>query len=69
MALASYRNSPFVTGDFNGLPNGLKTEILDYEAGEWSSAADYPFSSDRYVMASVRTSNSKGLTVVKIINF
>ena len=50
LALGSYRNSPFVTGDFNGLPNGLKTEILDYEAGEWKQAADYPFSNgDRYV--------------------
>ena len=26
------------------LTNGLKTEILDYEAGEWKQGPDYPFS-------------------------
>ena len=46
LSLGSYQNSPFVTGH-NSNTNGLKTEILDYEVGEWSSAADYPFSSDR----------------------
>ena len=60
MALGSYRNSPFVTGHhstrfsskLHGLEtgNGLKTEILDYEAGEWEQADDYPYSTgDRYV--------------------
>ena len=49
MALGSYRNSPFVTGHSSSV-NGLKTEILDYEAGEWKQAADYPFSNgNRYV--------------------
>ena len=42
-ALGSYRNSPFVTGDDSSSSDGLKTEILDYEAGEWQQAADYPF--------------------------
>ena len=44
LALGSYRNSPFVTGDHNASPSGVKTEILDYEAGEWQQAADYPVS-------------------------
>ena len=49
MALGSYRNSPFVTGHYD-YTNGFKTEILDYEAGEWTQKADYPFSNgDRYV--------------------
>ena len=49
MALGSYRNSPFVTGHYSN-DNGLKTEILDYEAGEWKGAVDYPFSNkDRCV--------------------
>ena len=51
LALGSYRNSPFVTGHHtkNKL-NGLKTEILAYEAGEWNQALDYPFSNgNRYV--------------------
>ena len=49
LALGSYRNSPFVTGQSSST-NGLKTEILDYEAGEWKGAADYPFSNkDRCV--------------------
>ena len=49
LALGSYRNSPFVTGQ-NYETNGLKTEILYYEAGEWRQAADYPFSNkDRCV--------------------
>ena len=39
-ALGSYRNSPFVTGSWSS----TKTEILNYEAKEWSQAADYPFS-------------------------
>ena len=48
-ALGNYRNSPFVTGH-DSTTNGLKTEILDYEAGEWNQAEDYPFSNgDRYV--------------------
>ena len=50
LVLGSYRNSPFVTGH-NSYTNGLKTEILDYEAGEWKQTADYPFSNgDRYVL-------------------
>ena len=43
LALGSYRNSPFVTGENSGT-NGLKTEILDYQAGEWKQAAEFPFS-------------------------
>ena len=48
--MGNYQNSPFVTGD-DSSSNGLKTEILDYEAEEWQQAADYPFagSGDRYV--------------------
>ena len=51
LALGSYLNSPFVTGDNNGFNNnGLKTEILDLEAKEWVQLADYPFSnSNKYV--------------------
>ena len=49
MALGSYRNSPFVTGQNSG-SNGLKTEILNRGSGEWEQAGDYPFSNgDRYV--------------------
>ena len=58
LSLGNYKNSPFVSGHDSNT-NGLTTEILDYEAGEWSSAADYPFSSDRYVMASVGSSDSE----------
>ena len=51
LALGSYRNSPFVTGDNSGFNNnGLKTEILDLKAKEWVQLADYPFSnSNKYV--------------------
>ena len=49
MALGSYRNSPFVTGQ-NSATNGLKTEILNYSLGEWVQVDDYPFSNgNRYV--------------------
>ena len=49
LALGSYKNSPFVTGQESST-NGLKTEIFDFEAKEWSQLADYPFSnSNRYV--------------------
>ena len=49
MALGSYRNSPFVTGQ-DSSTNGLKTEILNYGAQNWQQVADYPFSNrDRYV--------------------
>ena len=48
MALGSYRNSPFVTGQ-DSSTNGLKTEILNYEEQNWQQVADYPFSnSNRY---------------------
>ena len=45
-SLGSYRQSPFVTGNdyFWTEGTGLKTEILDYDGGEWTEAADYPFS-------------------------
>ena len=51
MSLGSYRQSPFITGnDQYWTETGLKTEILDYDAGKWKEAADYPFSSgDRYL--------------------
>ena len=50
LALGSYRNSPFVTGHASST-NGLKTELLDYESGEWEITVDYPFSNgDRYVL-------------------
>ena len=45
-ALGSYRQSAFVTGNYFSI-NGLKTEILDYNAGwnaKWNQADDYPFS-------------------------
>ena len=49
LALGSYRNSPFVTGH-DSATNGLKTEILDYDAGQWNEEVDYPFSNgDRYI--------------------
>ena len=49
MALGSYRNSPFITGDSSN-SNGLKTEVLNHSAGIWVQAPDYPFSNgDRYV--------------------
>ena len=49
MALGSYKNSPFVTGQ-NIASNGLKTEILNLGSGEWEQAGDYPFSNgNRYV--------------------
>ena len=49
LALGSYRNSPFVTGQASKT-NGLKTEIFDMEANEWVQLDDYPFSNgDRYV--------------------
>ena len=48
-ALGSYRNSPFVTGHYSST-NGLKTEILDYDAGQWNEAVEYPYSNgDRYI--------------------
>ena len=46
-ALGNYRKSPFVTGH-DSSPNGLKTEILDYEAGQWNQAEDYPFAGNGY---------------------
>ena len=49
-ALGFYKNSPFVTGQDSSI-NGLKTEILDYAAGEWVGASDFPFSNgDRLVI-------------------
>ena len=43
LSLASYRQSPFVTG--GGNPTyGLKTEILNHESGQWNQEEDYPFS-------------------------
>ena len=49
VSLGSYRKSPFVTGNSNS-SLGLKTEILDYDAGQWNDADDYPFSNgDRYI--------------------
>lgn len=48
-ALGSYQGSPFVTGQ-DSSTDGLKTEILSYEEGEWDQAPDYPFSNnDRFV--------------------
>ena len=41
--LGSYKGSPFITGSMDP-PYGIKTEILDYDAGQWKTAADYPFS-------------------------
>ena len=44
MALGSYRDSPFVTGNYASSTTGLKTEILNYNAQQWFEAKDYPFS-------------------------
>ena len=47
--MGSYQNSPFVTGGYSDTV-GLKTEILDYDAGQWNNADDYPFSNgDRFI--------------------
>ena len=43
LSLASYRRSPFVTGSYSSV-DGLKTEILNYESGQWNQEEDYPFS-------------------------
>ena len=52
-ALGSYRNSPFVTGH-DSSTNGLKTEILDHDAGQWNDAEDYPFSiGDRFIFTMI----------------
>ena len=48
MALGSYRNSPFVTGSGN-FKDGLKTEILDYEAKTWTEVKEYPFESEKLI--------------------
>ena len=49
-ALASYRGSPFVTGDNNNRNNdGLKTEIFDRQTSTWVEADDYPYTSTKYV--------------------
>ena len=48
MALGSYRNSPFVTGQ-DSSTNGLKTEILNYGSGVWEQADDYPFSNGKLI--------------------
>ena len=49
-SLGSYQNSPFVTGQDSSV-NGLKTEILDYSAGKWVGAPDFPFSNgDRLII-------------------
>ena len=57
-ALGSYRNLPFVTGQYSS-KNGLKTEILKSRSGEWEQADDYPFSGDgdRYVSNDFLRSN------------
>jgi len=51
-ALGNYKNSPFVTGDMTyKSTHGLKTEIMDYENGEWvqmKDEHDYPFANERY---------------------
>ena len=48
-ALGFYRDSPFITGDFSDFTGdfeqGYKTEIMDYKAQRWNSAAGYPYSS------------------------
>ena len=41
-ALGSYRDSPFVTGQYSST-EALYTEILDYEAQTWEQVANYPF--------------------------
>ena len=41
-ALGSYRNSPFVTGQYSST-QALYTEILDYAAQKWEQVANYPF--------------------------
>ena len=59
MALGSYRNSPFVTGDLSSSA-GLTTEILDYEEKKWEQAAEYPYSNGfRYVYLPIQENLSK----------
>ena len=50
LALGSYRDSPFVTGGHHPT-DGLKTEILNYNAEQWFEAKEYPFSNgDRQIV-------------------
>ena len=54
MALGSYRNSPFITGDISS-EYGLKTEVLDFEAKKWAQVAEYPYSSgNRYICLKIQ---------------
>ena len=56
-ALGSYRHSAFVTGSYSST-NGLKTEILDYQAKQWHQADDFPFSNgDRLILKYVKQEN------------
>ena len=49
LALGSYKNSPFVTGQ-DSSTNGLKTENFNFESKEWAQLADYQFSNgNRYI--------------------
>lgn len=49
LSLASYQNSPFITGNnpmqtnTGSIQEGFKTEILDYENQQWNEAAEYPW--------------------------
>jgi len=62
-ALGSYRDSPFVTGDSWHDTDGLKTEILDYDAGQWNQADDYPFSNER-IFKYATTSTEESVYVI-----
>merc|ERR1711990_267087 len=63
MALGSYRNSPFVTGHYS-LPNGLKTEILDYDSQKWEQLADYPFSTGNRIAYYSTTSTDESVLII-----
>ena len=51
-SLGSYKGDAFVTGSWishRAEENNLKTEILNYTANEWTTAADYPFTTNRLI--------------------
>jgi len=62
-ALGSYRKSPFVTGHGSST-NGLKTEILNYKAGYWYQADDYPFSDGNIISSYATTSTDESVYII-----
>jgi len=62
-ALGSYRKSPFVTGHYSKT-NGLKTEILHYEAGYWYQVDDYPFSNGDRISGYATASTDDSIYII-----